>query len=115
MFVTIWMCTQEWSLISIRATAFTFATCHQPLIWLVVVDAIDHLRSFCSRARARGCASGRSPRSARARVSALGFERRSGPGSPCRFHDAVRSAAIEASSGELVRGAYAADVGPSSP
>src|SRR4051812_27349232 len=29
MFATIWMCTQEWSLISIRATAFTFATCHQ--------------------------------------------------------------------------------------
>ncbi len=29
MFVTIWMCTQEWSLISIRATAFTFETCHQ--------------------------------------------------------------------------------------
>ena len=31
MFVTIWMCTQEWSLISIRATAFTFETCHQAL------------------------------------------------------------------------------------
>ena len=33
MFVTIWMCTQEWSLISSRATAFTFATCHQAFIW----------------------------------------------------------------------------------
>ena len=33
MFVTIWMCTHEWSLISIRTTAFTFATCHQPLSW----------------------------------------------------------------------------------
>ena len=33
MFVTIWMCTQEWSLISMRATALTFATCHQPLSW----------------------------------------------------------------------------------
>ena len=33
MFVTIWMCTQEWSLISIRATAFTFETCHQPFSW----------------------------------------------------------------------------------
>ena len=33
MFVTIWMCTQEWSLICIRATAFTFATCHQPFSW----------------------------------------------------------------------------------
>ena len=31
MFVTIWMCTQEWSLIAIRATALTFETCHQPL------------------------------------------------------------------------------------
>ena len=30
MFVTIWMWTHEWSLISMRATAFTFATCHQP-------------------------------------------------------------------------------------
>ena len=41
MFVTIWMCTQEWSLISIRATAFTFETCHQRLQLLVVVDALD--------------------------------------------------------------------------
>src|SRR3954447_9649901 len=31
MFVTIWMCTHEWSLISRRSTAFTFETCHQPL------------------------------------------------------------------------------------
>src|SRR5205085_2105029 len=31
MLATIWTCTQEWSLISRRATAFTFATCHQPL------------------------------------------------------------------------------------
>ena len=28
MFVTIWMCTHEWSLISRRLTAFTFETCH---------------------------------------------------------------------------------------
>ncbi len=28
MFATIWMCTQEWSLISRRTTALTFATCH---------------------------------------------------------------------------------------
>ena len=41
MFVTIWMCTQEWSLISIRATAFTFATCHQRLQLVVAVDALD--------------------------------------------------------------------------
>ena len=41
MFVTIWMCTHEWSLISIRATAFTFETCHQRLQLLVLVDALD--------------------------------------------------------------------------
>ena len=29
MFVTIWMCTQEWSLISMRTAALTLATCHQ--------------------------------------------------------------------------------------
>ena len=28
MLTTIWMCTQEWSLIFIRTTALTFATCH---------------------------------------------------------------------------------------
>ena len=33
MFVTIWMCTHEWSLIPMRATALTFATCHQPFSW----------------------------------------------------------------------------------
>src|SRR5438105_12666952 len=31
MLATIWMCTQEWSLIPSRLTALTFATCHQPL------------------------------------------------------------------------------------
>src|SRR5712691_10133020 len=31
MLATIWTCTQEWSLIRIRATAFTLAACHQPL------------------------------------------------------------------------------------
>src|SRR5687768_2590793 len=31
MFATIWMCTHEWSLISSRATALTFATCHHAL------------------------------------------------------------------------------------
>src|SRR5437764_4680495 len=33
MFATIWMCTHEWSLISIRATAFTLEACHQALSW----------------------------------------------------------------------------------
>ena len=41
MFVTIWMCTHEWSLISSRATAFTFETCHQRLQLVVAVDAAD--------------------------------------------------------------------------
>ena len=49
MFVTIWMCTQEWSLISRRTTAFTFATCHQRLELRVLVDALDE--------RARACGS----------------------------------------------------------
>ena len=31
MFVTIWMCTQEWSLMLRRPIAFTFETCHQAL------------------------------------------------------------------------------------
>src|SRR4051812_2710016 len=31
MLATIWMCTQEWSLISIRTAALTLATCHQAL------------------------------------------------------------------------------------
>src|SRR5512132_733911 len=31
MLATIWMWTQEWSLMCIRATAFTLATCHQAL------------------------------------------------------------------------------------
>ena len=30
MLATIWMCTQEWSLIWSRTTALTLATCHQP-------------------------------------------------------------------------------------
>ena len=51
MFVTIWMCTQEWSLISRRTTAFTFATCHQPLsCWSALTRSIS-------------CASLRLPRS----------------------------------------------------
>ena len=53
MFATIWMCTQEWSLISSRATAFTFATCHQALSWASSVDALDQ-RAELAVARARG-------------------------------------------------------------
>src|SRR4051812_1191178 len=46
MFVTIWMCTQEWSLISMRATAFTFATCHQPLSWVSALTRSISVRSL---------------------------------------------------------------------
>src|ERR687895_205668 len=48
MLATIWMWTHEWSLISSRATAFTFATCHQAFScrssltrWPVVRDVRD--------------------------------------------------------------------------
>jgi Domain of unknown function (DUF4389) len=46
MFVTIWMCTHEWSLISIRATAFTFETCHQPLSWSSALTRSISVRSL---------------------------------------------------------------------
>ena len=46
MFVTIWMCTQEWSLISMRTTAFTFATCHQPFSCLSALARSTMRRSF---------------------------------------------------------------------
>ena len=46
MFVTIWMCTQEWSLISMRTTAFTFATCHRPLSWLSSLTRSISVRSL---------------------------------------------------------------------
>ena len=57
MFVTIWMCTHEWSLISIRATAFTFATCHQPLSWSSLFTRSITVRSFRFARTGRGCAS----------------------------------------------------------
>src|SRR3954471_24666880 len=46
MFVTIWMCTHEWSLISIRATAFTFETCHQPFSCLSALTRSTSWRSL---------------------------------------------------------------------
>src|SRR5207253_9966500 len=39
-------CTHEWSLISMRATAFTFATCHQPLTWSSLLTRSMTVRSF---------------------------------------------------------------------
>ena len=42
MFETIWMCTQEWSLIWSRTTALTFETCHHALICVVCVDPLEH-------------------------------------------------------------------------
>ena len=58
MFVTIWMCTHEWSLISMRATAFTFATCHQPFSWssrLTRSITVRSLRFARSGTRIRIC------------------------------------------------------------
>ena len=46
MLVTIWMCTQEWSLISMRTAAFTFATCHQPFSCLSAFTRSSSVRSF---------------------------------------------------------------------
>ena len=56
MLVTIWMCTQEWSLISRRTTAFTLAACHQPLIWSSAPTASRSFRSLrFPRAGTRRC------------------------------------------------------------
>src|SRR2546423_3932396 len=46
MFVTIWTCTHEWSLICIRATALTFATCHQALSCLSLLTRSSSVRSL---------------------------------------------------------------------
>src|SRR3954469_12053878 len=48
MFVTIWTCTQEWSLIAIRETALTFETCHQPLSSLSLLTRSISVRSLRS-------------------------------------------------------------------
>ena len=46
MLATIWMCTQEWSLISIRTTAFTFETCHHAFTCLSSLTRSSSLRSL---------------------------------------------------------------------
>ena len=46
MFVTIWMWTQEWSLIPIRPTAFTFETCHHAFSCLSSFTRSISVRSF---------------------------------------------------------------------
>ena len=46
MLVTIWMCTHEWSLISMRATAFTFETCHQAFSFLSSLTRSISVRSL---------------------------------------------------------------------
>ena len=48
MFVTIWTWTQEWSLMSIRETALTFETCHQPLSSLSPLTRSISVRSLRS-------------------------------------------------------------------
>ena len=69
MFVTIWMWTQEWSLISRRTTAFTFATCHQALIWCPPRPSRAAAGAFDCRGPARGGASRRPPPSGLSRVA----------------------------------------------
>ena len=51
MFATIWMCTQEWSLICRRAIAFTFETCQSALSSVVVVDAVENGAELAIAAR----------------------------------------------------------------
>src|SRR6478672_7369904 len=46
MLVTIWTCTQEWSLIAIRETALTLETCHQPLSWSSSLTRSTSVRSL---------------------------------------------------------------------
>src|SRR6266702_4311290 len=46
MFVTIWMCTQEWSLICSLTAALTLATCHQPFSWSSWLTRSITRRSF---------------------------------------------------------------------
>ena len=46
MLATIWICTQEWSLISSRTTAFTFETCHHAFTCLSSLTRSSNLRSF---------------------------------------------------------------------
>ncbi len=46
MFATIWMCTHEWSLISIRTTALTFETCHHAFSCLSAFARSSTRRSF---------------------------------------------------------------------
>src|SRR5438105_11669739 len=46
MFVTIWMCTHEWSLISSRTAAFTFETCHHAFSCLSSLTRSSTCRSL---------------------------------------------------------------------
>ena len=46
MFVTIWMCTHEWSLICMRTTALMFATCHHALSCLSSLTRSMSVRSL---------------------------------------------------------------------
>src|SRR5947208_12266106 len=46
MLATIWMCTQEWSLMCIRATAFTFDACHHAFSCVSALTRSRIRRSF---------------------------------------------------------------------
>ena len=65
MFVTIWMCTQEWSLISSRTHGVHVRDVPPGLDLRVGVDVLEQRAAACgSRAPARGAASRRPPRRA---------------------------------------------------
>ena len=46
MFVTIWMCTHEWSLMPMRATALTLETCHHAFSCLSSFTRSTSVRSL---------------------------------------------------------------------
>ena len=102
MFVTIWMCTQEWSLISIRVTAFTFATCHQAFSWSSRLTRPITRRSFSLRRtgtliRIRATASAgvsRASRSASAGIGPIDRLRRLVSSSPRAEHTPGRFVAL---------------------
>ena len=82
MFVTIWMCTHEWSLISMRATAFTFETCHHPFSCLSSFTRSISVRSLRlprtgTRIRIRSTASAGVSRTSRSASAATGCSIRS--------------------------------------
>src|SRR5437588_9209074 len=82
MLATIWMCTQEWSLISMRATAFTFETCHHALSCLSAFTRSTTVRNLRfprtgTLMRMRSIASEGVSRTSRSASSGMGWSIRS--------------------------------------